>query len=197
MVPAQTTAIRRMYNMPEDTPSSSTEDVVDVEEHAKAGKPVPSARRYRIRIDKTTYVVDKQFITGRELLTLAGKIPVEKYRIFEHLHGGQTKPIGLDEKVDLAQPGLERFKTLPIDQTEGDSTESPLRRQFKMPSRDSRIRASSSFGYWSNCPGRRSSWFRYGSTISTASSPRANSSRFLYCAPSPSVPRTSRWSRPS
>jgi len=124
--------------MPEDTPGSSSEDVVDIEEHAKAGKPVPSARRYRIRIDKTTYVVDKQFITGRELLTLAGKTPVEKYRIFEHLHGGQTKPIGLDEKVDLARPGLERFKTLPIDQTEGDSTESPLRRQFKMPSRDSK-----------------------------------------------------------
>jgi hypothetical protein len=131
------TADQKEEDMPEDIPNSRADDVIDIEEHATQGKPVPPEKHYRIRIDKTTYVVDNQFISGRALLTLAGKTPVEKYRVFEHLHGGQTKPIALDEKVDLAKPGLERFKTLPVDQTEGDSTDSPSRRQFKMPSRDS------------------------------------------------------------
>ena len=73
---------------------------------------------YKIRIDKEQYDVHEATMTGRQLLTLAGKTPVEQYTIFEKKRG-QTIPLGLDDPADLADPGRERFVTLPLDQTEG------------------------------------------------------------------------------
>lgn len=95
------------------------EEVVDLEECALANRHPPRARRYRIRIDKNKYEVEVQSMTGRELLTLAGKLPVTNYMISQKFRGGQAKKIGLDEKADFTTPGVERFMTLPLDQTEG------------------------------------------------------------------------------
>lgn len=94
------------------------EDVIDVEEFARAGKPVPKGKRYRIRIDKEKFVVSQPTITGKELLSLVGKTP-DKYNVYLHVHGGQTKLIKPDEKVDLTAPGVERFTTMKIENTEG------------------------------------------------------------------------------
>ena len=94
-------------------------DILDVEECGKANKKPPKARRYRIRIDKIRYVVKQRIMTGRELLILAGKIPVEQFSIKQKLHGGEVKEINLDNKVDFSTKGVERFMTLPLDQTEG------------------------------------------------------------------------------
>jgi hypothetical protein len=58
-------------------------------------------------------------MTGRELLVFTGKTPPERYTISQKLHGGQTRPIGLDDVADFTAPGVERFMTLPMDQTEG------------------------------------------------------------------------------
>lgn len=95
------------------------EDLIDLEEHAIAGKRPPRAKRYRIRIDRERYVVEVPSMTGRQLLTLAGKTPVEQWMITQKLHGGEVKKVGLDEVVDFTAPGIERFMTLPLDQTEG------------------------------------------------------------------------------
>ena len=94
-------------------------DLVDVEEFGKANRRPPKARRYRIRIDKVQFVVEVPSMTGRQLLVLAGKSPPERYTISQKFHGGQTKVIGLDEVADFTAPGVERFMTLPLDQTEG------------------------------------------------------------------------------
>lgn len=96
-------------------------DVLDVEEFVKANpsKKPPHARRYRIRIDKVRYEVTVPSMTGRDLLVLAGKTPPERFSISQKLHGGQSRPIGLDETVSFVEPGVERFMTLPLDQTEG------------------------------------------------------------------------------
>jgi len=107
-------------------------ELVDIEEHGKAGKPVPKAKSYRIRIDKAYYVVNRPALTGRELLTLAGKSPADQWMIHKKLKGGQTQRIGLDEMVDFTAPGIERFQTLPLDQTEGEMG----RRQFTLPEED-------------------------------------------------------------
>lgn len=96
-----------------------TDEVIDIEEYAKSGRKPPRARAYRIRIDKQIYTVEVPGMIGRELLTLAGKIPVTSYMISQKFRGGQAKRIGLDEKVDFTTPGVERFMTLPLDQTEG------------------------------------------------------------------------------
>ena len=94
-------------------------DVVDIEAYAKAGRKPPKAKRYQIRIDKQKYVVEKSAMTGRELLTLAGKTPVTSFMISQKLSSGEAKKIDYDEKADFTAPGVERFMTLPLDQTDG------------------------------------------------------------------------------
>ncbi len=93
-------------------------EVIDIEDFAREGKPVPKGKRYRIRIDKEKFVVSQPTITGKELLSLVGKTP-DKYNVYLHVHGGQTKLIKPDEKVDLTAPGVERFTTMKIENTEG------------------------------------------------------------------------------
>lgn len=97
------------------------EQIIDIETFAKEGKNIPTGPkvRYQIRIDGERYLMEKANATGRELLIKAGKIPPEGYRLDQKLRGGATKKIGLEEVVDLAAPGVERFITLPLDPTEG------------------------------------------------------------------------------
>ena len=66
--------------------------------------------------------VEKHAITGRELLILAKKTPVECILVHQKLHSGQMVEIGLDQSVDLREPGIERFVTM-----EASSRTAPLR----------------------------------------------------------------------
>lgn len=107
---------------------------LDLEEFSKVhgGKP-PKARRYRIRIDREKYTVEVPEMTGRQILELAKKLPPENWLLNQKLKGGHVKAIGLTEIVDFRTPGIERFMTLPKDQSEGLSE---LRRQFQLPEAD-------------------------------------------------------------
>jgi hypothetical protein len=105
---------------------SKTEEKNEVEEieievfaQKGSGERVPKAKRYKIRVDKTKYTVEVEKMTGREILTLAGKVPPEQYKLTQKEHGGTAKTIELDEEVDFRAPGVERFITLRLDQTEG------------------------------------------------------------------------------
>lgn len=91
----------------------------DLEQLAKAGQKPPRAKRYRIRIDDGHYIVEKPSITGRELLVLAGKNPPENFILTQKTRGGGVKTIGLNDAVDLIEPGIERFNTLPRQVQEG------------------------------------------------------------------------------
>lgn len=103
-----------------DQEQDLSNEIIDLEEYAKAGKVPPArCRGYRIRIDKQNYVVTRSTMTGRELLELAEKKPPEHYRIDQKFRGGKTIKIGLDEKAEFTTPGVEKFMTLPLDQTEG------------------------------------------------------------------------------
>ena len=95
------------------------DEIVDLEEYAQANRKPPRARHYRIRIDKKKYDVDVPGMTGHELLTLASKVPPSNYMVTQKLIGGQTRKIELDQRADFTTPGVERFMTLPLDQTEG------------------------------------------------------------------------------
>ena len=99
---------------------TETEEIIDIEEYAKTGRKPPKGKSYRIKIDKKPYVVNVSEMTGRELLNLAGKNPATNYLIFQTLHGGEPRKIGLDENADFTTPGVERFRTLPLDQTDGE-----------------------------------------------------------------------------
>lgn len=95
------------------------DEIVDLEEYAKLGKRPPLAKGYRIRVNGDGYVVHDPKPTGREILTLAGLLPPDSYTLRLKRAGQKPEKIGLDERVDLRAPGVEKFKALPRDQTEG------------------------------------------------------------------------------
>jgi hypothetical protein len=97
-------------------------DEIDLEIWAKEGKHPRKAKRYRIKIDVTYYIVHKHEIDGRELLTLAKKIPPAAFILTQKIRGQGVKTIQLDEVVDLSAKGVERFTTLPRQVQEGSRT---------------------------------------------------------------------------
>jgi hypothetical protein len=95
------------------------EDIVDLQEYARLGKQPPLSRGYRIRINGDPFVVHEPEITGRQVLTLAGLLPVENYTLRVKIVGEKPRKVELDEKINLRHHGVEKFKALPKDQTEG------------------------------------------------------------------------------
>lgn len=68
----------------------------------------PLMRRYSIRIDEDNLEVTDQKPSGRYLLGLVGKTP-ETHLLTQIIVGADDELIGPDERVDLQQPGRERF----------------------------------------------------------------------------------------
>jgi Multiubiquitin len=95
------------------------DDIIDLEEYAKLGKRPPLAKGYRLRVNGEPFVVLDPMPTGRAILTLAGLLPAENYTLRIKMAGEKLRKVGLDEKVNLRHPGVEKFKALPRDQTEG------------------------------------------------------------------------------
>lgn len=96
-------------------------DVIDLEETSRRGAdPPPDAKKFRIRIDKEHFVVDVPEMTGAQILGLVNKDP-GRFKLVLRLRGGQTRVIKPDEKVDFRAPGIERFNTMAVDQTEGEA----------------------------------------------------------------------------
>lgn len=117
------------------------QDLVDIEEYAKAGKKPPKAKKYRIRIDRDRFDVEKQHITGKELLDLVKKAP-EQWRIYQKVRG-QMQEVQPGETVDLGAEGVERFTT--IERAQGDGEQGAVsrppsaaapRRAFRLPEED-------------------------------------------------------------
>ncbi len=73
-------------------------------------------------------------MTGRQLLQVADKTGLDRWKIFQKLSGGEVKEIPHDQQVDFTTPGIEKFKTLPLDQTEGEDR--AARRKFQLPEAD-------------------------------------------------------------
>ena len=95
------------------------DDIVDLEEYARLGKQPPLAKGYRLTVNGKSYVILDPKPTGREILTLAGLLPAKDYTLRVKAAGQPPEKIGLDEHVDLRKKGIEKFKALPRDQTEG------------------------------------------------------------------------------
>lgn len=94
------------------------EEIIDLEQWAKANKKPRRAKRYRIRIDKDYREVTVHSMTGREILGLVGKTP-DKYLLSEKFRGGRVEPVKPDQVVEFHLHEVERFQTLALDPTEG------------------------------------------------------------------------------
>jgi uncharacterized transporter YbjL len=102
-----------------DLQAEDENEIIEIEVFSKNGKAVPKAKKYKIRIDNEKYLVATDEMTGQQLLELASKQPFNQYAIFQRLKGGQTEKVEYEDIVSFLAPGIERFMTLPLDQTEG------------------------------------------------------------------------------
>jgi hypothetical protein len=117
-------------------------EIVDIEIYARENKKPPRAKKYRFRIDREHFTVEQRIITGEKLFELAQKSPAE-YRMHQKLHGGKMKEISVGDKVDLGEPGVERFATMKLTEGDGEQAtatqqspppaEGAPRRQFQLP----------------------------------------------------------------
>lgn len=96
-----------------------SEEIIDLEVYAKEGKTPPPGKKYQIRVDNAKFIMEKSNPTGREILEKAGKYPIERFQLNQRLKGGVVKKVDYNQIVDLTTPGIERFMTVPLDQTEG------------------------------------------------------------------------------
>ena len=94
-------------------------DEVDIEATAASRERRPRARHYRLRVDNEMLVATAETLTGCDMLHVSGHTPAENWLLSQKRHGGEVIAIGLNDVVDLREPGVERFMTLPKDQTEG------------------------------------------------------------------------------
>ena len=115
--------------------TTAKDNIVDIEEYAQREEKPPVSKCYRIKINGEKYLVHARYVTGREILELAGLNPPETYTLRVKRRGQRPEKIGLDDKVDLTEKGVEKFKALPRDQTEGLD----LRRQCELPIEDQRF----------------------------------------------------------
>lgn len=74
---------------------------------------------YSVMVDREKIDFDSECATGREILTRAKKLPVERFQLNVRLKGGKVEKVGYDTTFCFTNPGLEKFMTIPLDQTEG------------------------------------------------------------------------------
>ncbi len=79
----------------------------------------PHEKGYKFKVRNQVFETEKRFISGREVLEVAGLVPVTRYKLDLKMHGNRYREIGLDEKVDLADPGIEKFTYISRTQSEG------------------------------------------------------------------------------
>ncbi len=95
------------------------DDAIDLELCARFDrKPPKGQKHYKIKIDGVKYRVNSQEMTGEEILSLVGK-KYDQWTMNQKFRGGRRKPIEAGDKVDLAQPGVERFETVPRQAQQG------------------------------------------------------------------------------
>ena len=96
-----------------------SDEIANLEECAHKGEQPPLCKGYEILVNRKLVVIYDPYPTGREILSKAEFVPPEDYTLRVIILGLRPKKIGLDEKVDLTTKGIEKFKVLPRDQTEG------------------------------------------------------------------------------
>lgn len=109
------------------------EELVDIEEYVLAGRPVPKARHYRYRVNKTHCVSDTPELTREQILESAGLTPVNQYRLSEKRRHGPPREIAQGETVYLHKNEVERFIAQHCEVQDGLDSD---RREFALSDED-------------------------------------------------------------
>ncbi len=98
--------------------SGATTEYLDLEDYVTQQRAIPAGcRHFRLRIDRHKHQWHKAQITGRQILDLAGKEQFDNFRVNQHFRFGRVEQVELDEVVDLATSGVERFEIIAIEPT--------------------------------------------------------------------------------
>jgi hypothetical protein len=95
------------------------DEIADLEEYARRGEEPPQCLGYRFKVNGEAFISHEPLIKGRKVLELAGLTPPSDYTLRVKIAGRPPRKVALDEDVNLRAPGIEKFKALPRDQTEG------------------------------------------------------------------------------
>ena len=79
----------------------------------------PHEKGYKFMVRNRQFETANRFITGREVLEVAGLLPVTRYKLDLKMKGNRYREVGLDEQVDLSDPGIEKFTYISRTQSEG------------------------------------------------------------------------------
>lgn len=118
---------------------------IDIADHCRHEQPHPQPDPgqevvYVLTIDGTKHKMSNPNPTGRELLALVGKTPQTHQLNQQQRVAGKPKVTRVKptDTVDLTTWGIEKFMTLPLDNTEGSTLDNELapRRQFVLPADD-------------------------------------------------------------
>src|SRR3546814_8051774 len=72
------------------------DEIIDLEDYAKRGERPPKAKGYRFKVNDEAFVTTRPVLKGRDILEIAGLVPVDKYRLRLKLAGGKPEPIVLE-----------------------------------------------------------------------------------------------------
>jgi len=86
----------------------------DLQEAARAGRPVRAHGPYRIQIGNAdleyrSAVIDDPKPTGEQILNLIGARPPEEHLVYQVLRNGELDDLRPTETTDLRERGVERF----------------------------------------------------------------------------------------
>lgn len=118
-------------------------EIIDLEDYSSKGEKPPKGHKYQFRVNNEKFITDKECLTGREILEIAGKKPPENYKLTQIFRKGEKKPIGLNDKVDLTEAGIERFHAQKQDVIDG----LVMREEFILPKTDTEF-LNSNFSRW-------------------------------------------------
>lgn len=93
--------------------------IIDIEVYVRENREIPRGHHYLIMVDRQKYKVEQECLSGREILKLAGKTPPERFQLNQRFKGGKVVKVNYDQEVSFVEPGVEKFMTIPLDQTEG------------------------------------------------------------------------------
>ena len=88
-------------------------EVVNLEEYSCSDRPIPQKVKYfAIKVDQEEILVQSP-IQASDIL-LAASLDPEDYRLKQKFKGEKNVELDPDQLIDLREPGIERFKSIPM-----------------------------------------------------------------------------------